>query len=91
MFYISFINLPLSHSFFQIENFAAVERNYAYLSRYNYGKMIQRKNIPTLFTSYKQHFTVIISAKSLISFETLLIIWASMIYALATSYSNTHA
>lgn len=28
MFSISFINLPTSHSFYQIENFAAVARNY---------------------------------------------------------------
>lgn len=28
MFSISFINLPTAHSFYQIENFAAVARNY---------------------------------------------------------------
>lgn len=66
------------NSFFsQIENFAAVVRNYSYLSRSNYRKIIQGKKITStfLFTNVmsSQIFTIIILAKSFISFKTLFI------------------
>lgn len=67
------------NSFFsQIENFAAVVGNYSYLSRSNYRKKNTRKKDYTstlLFTNAmsSQIFTIIILAKSFISFKTLFI------------------
>lgn len=56
MFSISFINLPTAHSFHQIENFAAVARNYVcdialsyhVLQVYEKKIHVQRKRVSTV-------------------------------------------
>lgn len=54
MFSISFINLPTAHSFYQIENFAAVARNYVCDIALSYHVLlikkihVQRKRVSTV-------------------------------------------
>lgn len=68
-----FYQFTYNSIFFQIENFATIAKNYASLSRSNYGKIIQRKRlkrVPTLlFTGLMtSQFLYNISAKYLVSF-----------------------
>lgn len=68
-----FYQFTYNSIFFQIENFATIAKNYASLSRSNYGKIIQRKRlktVPTLiFTRLMtSQFLYNISAKYLVSF-----------------------
>lgn len=76
MFSISFINLPTSHSFYQIENFAAVARNYVCDIPLSYHVLHMEKN--TCSKKKSTHCTISRSSGQsdlAMTFQRSLIIW----------------